>query len=59
MELVEGGLGALAPHRAFDAGTLILVLHFLKEDAARPALLTELAARLKSGALLPLARSLR
>lgn len=34
----------------FDAATLLLVLHFLKDDGAKAALLAEIAAHLKPGA---------
>lgn len=53
--LTEGEVGSVPPAPLFDAATLILVLHFLKDDAARAALLGAIAARLKSGAPLLLA----
>ncbi len=39
----------------FDAATLLLVLHFLPDDGAKQALLSDIAARLKPGAALVMA----
>lgn len=55
VELVEGNLDSVPTEPRFDAATLILVLHFLKDDAARAALLSDIAARLEPGAPLLLA----
>jgi tRNA (cmo5U34)-methyltransferase len=55
VELVAGHAETLPASSPYDAGTLILVLHFLKDDAARAALLGAIAARLKPGAPLLLA----
>lgn len=55
VELVQGELDSMPSEPAFDAATLILVLHFLKDDASRLALLRQIAARLKPGAPLLLA----
>ena len=55
VKLVEGDPDSVPHEPAFDAATLILVLHFLKDDAARLALLRQIAARLKPGAPLLLA----
>lgn len=55
VQLVTGHAGTLPAAAPFDAATLILVLHFLKEDAERVALLGAIAARLKPGAPLLLA----
>ncbi|MGE0811084.1 MAG: class I SAM-dependent methyltransferase [Immundisolibacter sp.] len=53
--LVAGHAQTLPASSPYDAGTLILVLHFLKDDAARAALLGAIAERLKPGAPLLLA----
>lgn len=45
-----GQVETMPPAPPFDAATLILVLHFVKGDAARAALLGAIAARLKPGA---------
>lgn len=55
VELVQGELDSMPSEPAFDTATLILVLHFLKDDASRLALLRQIAARLKPGAPLLLA----
>lgn len=55
VELVAGHAETLPASSPYDAGTLILVLHFLKDAAARAALLGAIAARLKPGAPLLLA----
>ena len=55
VELTHGEVEAVPPAPPFDAATLILVLHFLKDDAARAALLGAIAARLRPGAPLLLA----
>lgn len=55
VELVQGEIDSMPSEPAFDAATLILVLHFLRENATRMALLSHIAARLKPGAPLLLA----
>jgi tRNA (cmo5U34)-methyltransferase len=55
VELTEGEVETVPPAPPFDAATLILVLHFVKDDAARAALLGAIAARLKRSAPLLLA----
>jgi tRNA (cmo5U34)-methyltransferase len=55
VELTHGEVGSVPPAPPFDAATLPLVLHFLKDDAARAALVGAIAARLKPGAPLLLA----
>lgn len=51
-ELVEGQVHDLPNDPAFDAATLLYVLHFLPDDAAKLELLSAVAARLRPGALL-------
>lgn len=53
--LVAGGVEAVACEPSFDAATLVLVLHFVPDDGAKAALLTQIAARLKPGAPLVMA----
>lgn len=53
--LTEGEVEAVPPAPPFDAATLILVLHFVKDDPARAALLGAIGQRLKPGAPLLLA----
>jgi tRNA (cmo5U34)-methyltransferase len=55
VELVAGAADTVPAAPPFDAATLILVLHFIKDDAARAALLGAIAARLVPGAPLLLA----
>ncbi len=55
VDLVAGGVEALAEHAVFDAATLLLVLHFLPDDGAKAALLGAIARRLKPGAPLVIA----
>jgi tRNA (cmo5U34)-methyltransferase len=55
----SGDVEALPTEPAFDAATLIGVLHHLRGDAAKAAILKALAARLKPGAPLILACNCR
>lgn len=55
VELMVGQVETMPPAPPFDAATLILVLHFVKGDDARAALLGAIAARLRPGAPLLLA----
>jgi tRNA (cmo5U34)-methyltransferase len=55
VELVTGHAETLPAALPYDAATLILVLHFLQDDAARAALLGAIGQRLKPGAPLLLA----
>lgn len=48
-------VGELPKFEPFDAATLLLVMHFLKDDGAKKALLDEIAAHLKPGAPLVIA----
>ncbi|MEM7298287.1 MAG: class I SAM-dependent methyltransferase, partial [Bacteroidota bacterium] len=48
--LVNGELKELPTAPAFGAATLLLVLHFLKDNGAKQNLLLEIAKRLKAGA---------
>lgn len=50
-----GLLGELVAAPAFDAATLLLVLHFLPDDGTKAALLRDVAVRLRPGAPLVLA----
>lgn len=54
VDLLRGGVDAV-PDTAFDAATLVLVLHFLPDDGTKQAMLSGLAKRLKPGAPLVLA----
>jgi tRNA (cmo5U34)-methyltransferase len=54
-ELPAGDAAAAGADVAFDAATLLLVLHFLPDDGAKLALLRDVAARLRPGAPLLLA----
>ena len=54
-ELVTGVVADLPLEPAFDAATLLLVMHFLPDDGAKRALLTGIAIRLRPGAPLLLA----
>lgn len=54
-DLVEGLVADLPLEPAFDAATLLLVMHFLPDDGAKLALLRDIAARMKPGAPLLLA----
>jgi tRNA (cmo5U34)-methyltransferase len=55
VELVAGHAEHLPAAPPYDAATLILVLHFLQDDAARAALIGAIGQRLKPGAPLLLA----
>jgi tRNA (cmo5U34)-methyltransferase len=55
VELIAGPAEDLPAELRFDAATLILVLHFLQDAAARASLLGAIAARLRPGAPLLLA----
>jgi len=55
VELIAAEVAHAPEAPLFDAATLILVLHFLKDEADRAALLGAIAGRLKSGAPLLLA----
>lgn len=46
----DGVVAALPREAAFDAATLLLVLHFVPDDGAKLALLRDVAARLRPGA---------
>ena len=49
-ELFCGVLDDLPPSKTYDAATLILVMHFLKDNGAKQSLLEEIAARLNPNA---------
>lgn len=53
--LVVGAIDDLDPAPAFDAATLLLVMHFLPDNGAKLAMLKGIAKRLKPGAPLVLA----
>lgn len=55
VRLYPSEIKALPSFEPFDAATLLLVLHFLADDGAKQALLTDVAAHLKPGAPLVLA----
>lgn len=50
IELRKGYVDDLAANESFDAATCILVMHFLKDDGSKLALLESIAKRLKPGA---------
>lgn len=50
VELLTGEVKDMPRNAAFGAATLILVLHFVKDDGSKLALLQEIAARLETGA---------
>lgn len=54
-EAIDGFVAELPPEPAFDAATLLLVMHFLPDDGAKLELLQSIAERLKPGAPLLLA----
>jgi tRNA (cmo5U34)-methyltransferase len=54
IELKKGYVDDLADEEVFGAATCILVMHFLKDDGSKLALLKSIARRLKSGAPLVL-----
>lgn len=55
VRLFPNTVAQLPSFEQFDAATLLLVLHFLKDDGAKAAVLADLATRLKPGAPLVLA----
>ncbi|CAA7622197.1 SAM-dependent methyltransferase [Candidatus Terasakiella magnetica] len=55
IRLYPSKVADLPKFEPFDAATLLLVLHFLEDDGAKQALLTEIAEHLKPGAPLILA----
>jgi tRNA (cmo5U34)-methyltransferase len=55
VRLYPGTVADLPVFEPFDAATLLLVLHFLRDDGAKLALLTDVAKHLKPGAPLVLA----
>ena len=50
MSLVHGCVGDLPLNIRYDAATVVLVLHFVADDGGKLRLLSDIAARLKSGA---------
>lgn len=50
VELLTGEVKDMPRQAVFGASTLILVLHFVKDDGSKLALLQEIAARLETGA---------
>src|SRR5690606_15098155 len=50
VEFFQGLLGDLIPQRKYAAATLLLVLHFLKDNGEKQTLLKQIAQRLESGA---------
>jgi tRNA (cmo5U34)-methyltransferase len=50
IELIKGYVDDLKDEEVFDAATCILVMHFLKDDGTKLALLESICKRLKSGA---------
>ena len=55
VRLYPAKVGDLPKFEPFDAATVLLVMHFLKDDGAKQSLLDEVAAHLKPGAPLVLA----
>ncbi|OAN47998.1 SAM-dependent methyltransferase [Paramagnetospirillum marisnigri] len=55
VRLYPSKVGALPKFEPFDAATALLVMHFLKDDGAKAALLEEISSHLKPGAPLVLA----
>jgi len=55
VRLYPAKVGDLPKFEPFDVATLLLVMHFLKDDGAKKTLLEEVAAHLKPGAPLVLA----
>lgn len=55
VEMVTGIVADLPTKRAYDAATLLFVMHFLTDDGPKLALLTSIADRLRPGAPLVLA----
>jgi len=55
IRLYPSRVGELPKFEPFDAATLLLVMHFLKDDGAKQTLLEEIAGHLKPGAPLVLA----
>jgi tRNA (cmo5U34)-methyltransferase len=55
VRLYPSKVGALPKFEPFDAATLLLVMHFLKDDGAKQTLLEEISSHLKPGAPLVLA----
>src|SRR5690606_19475400 len=53
-QLVEGTVESLPKTSAFDAATLVLVMHFLPDDGAKLRLLQSITHRLRSGSPLVL-----
>lgn len=53
--LIASTVAALPDESAFDAATLLLVLHFVPDDGRKDALLAEIAKRLRPGGTLALA----
>jgi tRNA (cmo5U34)-methyltransferase len=53
-QLVEGTVESLPKIPAFDAATLVLVMHFLPDDGAKLRLLQSIANRLRPGSPLVL-----
>jgi tRNA (cmo5U34)-methyltransferase len=54
VRLHHGLVAELPAERAFDAATLICVMHFVPDDGAKQALLSDVAGRLRSGGALVL-----
>jgi len=52
VSLVHGFVGDLPLDKRYDAATVALVLHFVADDGGKLRLLSDIAARLKSGAAL-------
>ncbi|NQU59655.1 MAG: class I SAM-dependent methyltransferase [Rhodospirillales bacterium] len=52
IELSEGVVADLPDEAAFDAATLLLVMHFIADDGAKAGILDAIARRLKPGAAL-------
>ena len=51
VNLIEGVVSQLDINQKFNAATLLLVLHFMKDDGAKLSLLKDIAERLESHAL--------
>jgi len=54
IKLLESEVGKLPQEAAFDAATMILVMHFIADDGSKKNLLKSIADRLKPGAALVL-----
>lgn len=50
--IIQGEVEQLDAHKTYDVATLLLVLHFMKDDGTKQALLQSISDKLKQGATL-------